>query len=442
VDRPSNLPVSVVLSLLAVLSGLHAASITELEDRIGEERQELSRMRAELAEGRRRLRELADKAKDKEAELSQVESNVQLGARLLSSIDSTEALYKELVAKSQIEVRKASSTWMERRHLLAVRIRQMYVRGRPSPQVSWIGKSDPSEWGRTLADFRSVVKADRTLLELVKVREAAARKELRSHKIRVEGLEEVSYQKRQDLAQLEEERQSKAGALLELRSKEQAERNRLAALEASQKCWKNCWATWNNAAKKPKKSAGRAEAEAKKRDEEIKRREEEHRREALKRKKEGKPPPPPPKILPPPPPPPPKADKALAGPPPAKKGLCWPVQGSIVSRFGLEKNPVLGTVTRNLGIEIAGKPDQKVVSAASGRVAAVTELPGRGNTVILEHPGGYFSIYGQLGQSKVSVGEAVAACAEVGRLAAEPGRVYFEYRHNLKAEDPQEWLTR
>jgi len=431
-----------VLSLFVVLSRLHAASIADLEDRIGEEKQELSRMRAELEEGRRRLRELAEKAKDKEAELSQVETNVQLGERLLSSIDSTETLYRELVSKSQTEVHNATATWQERRHLLAVRIRQMYVKGRPSPQVSWIGKSDPSEWGRTLADFRAVVKADRTLLNLVKVREAAARKELRAHKLRVEGLEEVSEQKRQDLAQLEQERQSKAGALQELRSKEQAERKRLAALEASQKMLEKLLGDLEHRREKAEEDRRRAELEAKKREEEIKRREEEHRREAQKRKKEGKPPPPPPKVLPPPPPPPPKEDKALAGPPPAKKGLCWPVQGSIVSRFGLEKNPVLGTVTRNLGIEIAGKADQKVVSAASGRVAAVTELPGRGNTVILEHPGGYFSIYGQLGRTKVSVGEAVAACAEVGRLASDPGRVYFEYRHNLKAEDPQEWLTR
>ena len=114
-----------------------------------------------------------------------------------------------------------------------------------------------------------------------------------------------------------------------------------------------------------------------------------------------------------------------------------------MSKFGLEKNPVLGTVTRNLGIEIAGKADQIVVSAAGGRVAAITELPGRGKTVILEHAGGYFSIYGQLDKITVSVGQDLSACAGVGHLAPEkPPRVYFEYRHNLKAEDPLEWLTR
>ena len=400
-------------------------------------------MRAELEEGRRKLKELAAQARDQETDLVQVESNVKLGERLLASLDSTEALYRELVGKSQTEAERASAAWRDRRRLLALRIRQMYVKGRPSPQASWIGKSDPSEWGRTLADFRAVVKADRNLMRLVTVREAAARKELASHRRRVEGLQEISEQKRQDLSQLEQERQSKAGALSELRSKEQSERERLAAMEASQKVLEKLLQDLERRREKAEEDRRRAEEDARKREEERKRRDEEHRKEVAKRKKEGKPPPPPPKPLPPPPKPLPRQDKALAGPPPAKKGLCWPVQGPVVSKFGLEKNPVLGTVTRNLGVEIGGKADQKVVSAAAGRVAAVTELPGRGNTVILEHPGGYFSIYGQLGRTQVSVGQAVSACSELGRLAPDnPPRVYFEYRHNLKAEDPLEWLTK
>lgn len=434
---------SLLLLILAGVWGAHGPSVSELEDRIGEEKRELSRMRAELEEGRRRLQELSQKARDEESQLSQVESNVKLGERLLNSLDSTETLYRELVAKSQVDMARAAASWRDRRHLLAVRIRQMYERGRPSPQVSWIGKSDPSEWGRTLADFRAVVKADRALLELVKSREAAAHRQMLAHRRRVQGLEEISEQKRQDLAQLETERRNKAGALSELRSKEESERKRLADLEASQKMLEKLLVDLEKRREKAELERRKAEEEARKREEDRKRREEERRKEALKRKKEGKPPPPPIAKEPPPPPPPPKEDLAVSGPPPAKNGLCWPVQGPVLSKFGLEKNPTLGTVTRNLGVEIGGKADQKVVSAGSGRVAAITELPGRGHTVILEHAGGYFSIYGQLGRIKVSVGESVAACAELGRLAPDdPPRVYFEYRHNLKAEDPLEWLTR
>jgi septal ring factor EnvC (AmiA/AmiB activator) len=260
--------------------------------------------------------------------------------------------------------------------------------------------------------------------------------------LRVAGLDEISEQKKADLAQLELERKSKAGTLADLKNKEGEERKRLVELEASHKALTQLLTNLERRREKAEEDRRRAEEDARKREEAQKKAEELRRKEVVQRKKEGKPPPPPVKVVPPPPPPP-VEDKVLAGPPPARKGLCWPVQGDVLSRFGLEKNPVLGTVTRNLGIEISGKAEQSVVSAAGGRVAAVTLLPGRGTTVILEHPGGYFSIYGQLSRTRVSEGQAVAACTEVGTLAPlAPPRVYFEYRHNLKAEDPLEWLTR
>ncbi len=428
--------------LLSLGAVVQAASVGELEDRIGEEKRELSRMRSELEEGRRHLREIAEKAKSQESELAQVESNLQLGGQILQRLDSTESLYRDLVHRSETELKTATDSWKGRRTLLARRVRQMYEKGRPRPEVAWIGHSDPNEWARTLADFRSVVRADRDLLDMVQARQRQASRQLQAHRLRVAGLDEISEQKKADLAQLELERKSKAGTLADLKNKEGEERKRLVELEASHKALTQLLTNLERRREKAEEDRRRAEEDARKREEAQKKAEELRRKEVVQRKKEGKPPPPPVKVVPPPPPPP-VEDKVLAGPPPARKGLCWPVQGDVLSRFGLEKNPVLGTVTRNLGIEISGKAEQSVVSAAGGRVAAVTLLPGRGTTVILEHPGGYFSIYGQLSRTRVSEGQAVAACTEVGTLAPlAPPRVYFEYRHNLKAEDPLEWLTR
>jgi septal ring factor EnvC (AmiA/AmiB activator) len=422
-----------ILPLLALTlaCAARAASVGELEDRIGEEKRELSRMRAELDEGRRHLREIGQKAKDQEAQLKQVESNIALGDRILQRLDSTEALYRDLVRRSEQELNTATENLKGRRGLLARRIRQMYEKGRPRPEVAWIGRSDPQEWMRNLRDFQAVVRSDRNLITMVRVRQKVAGRQLQAHRARVEGLSEISEQKKQDLAQLEQERSAKAESLAELKSKADEERKRLAQLESSQKALTKLLSDLEHRREKAQEDKRRAEGEAKKR-------EEQHRKDVIQRKKQGKAPPPPVKIE-----PPVVEDKVLAGPPPARKGLCWPVQGAILSRFGLETNPVLKTVTRNLGIEIAGKAFQPVLSAATGRVAAVTQLPGRGTTVILEHPGGYFSIYGQLSKTRVSEGQAVSACTEVGTLAADkPPRVYFEYRHNLKAEDPLEWLTR
>lgn len=427
--------------LLGLTTAVGASGLSDLEDRIREQKQELSQMRTELEEGRRKLKELGDRAKNEEEGLQQVEANLQLGAKILQRLDSTENLYKDLVSKSESEVKTTTSKWRERRILLAGRIRQMYEKGRPDP-VSAMVSSSEGGWARVVADFRAVARADRNLMDLVKARQTVATRELTAHKNRVAGLEEIAQQKKKDVAQLETERDSKAGSLAELRDVEERERKRLANLEASQKVLTQLLTDLEHRREKLKEERRKAEEEARRVAEEHRAAEERRKKEAAKRKKEGKPPPPPVKEAPKPPPPPPE-DKALAGPPPARKGLCWPVQGAVLSKFGLEKNAILGTVTRNLGIEIAGKAGQAVVSAAGGRVAAITQLPGRGTTVILEHPGGYFSVYGQLSKTRVKDGDAVSACAEVGTLAPDsPPRVYFEYRHNLKAEDPQEWLTR
>ncbi|MBK8802504.1 MAG: peptidoglycan DD-metalloendopeptidase family protein [Fibrobacteres bacterium] len=427
--------------LLGLVGTAGASGLSDLEERIQQQKQELSQMRSELEEGRRKLKELGDRAKNEEEGLQQVEANLQLGERILQRLDSTESLYKDLVAKSESEVRSTTSKWRDRRALLAGRIRQMYIKGRPDP-VSALVTAREGGWARVVADFRAVARADRNLMDLVKARQTVATRELTTHRKRVAGLEEISQQKKRDVAQLESERDSKAGSLAVLREGEERERKRLADLEASQKVLTQLLTDLERRREKLKEERRKAEEESRRLAEEYRAAEERRKKEAAKRKKEGKPPPPPIKEVPKPPPPPPE-DKALAGPPPARKGLCWPVQGAVLSKFGLERNAILGTVTRNLGIEIGGKAGQSVLSAAPGRVAAVTQLPGRGTTVILEHPGGYFSVYGQLSKTRVKEGDAVSACTEVGSLAPDnPPRVYFEYRHNLKAEDPLEWLTR
>ncbi|HNY32475.1 MAG TPA: peptidoglycan DD-metalloendopeptidase family protein [Fibrobacteria bacterium] len=432
----------IALALSCLWGGTSIASgLSDLEERIHDQKQELARMRAELEEGRRKLKELGDRARSEEVGLQQVESNLRLGEKILQRLDSTESLYKDLVSKSESEVRTTTSTWQERRALLSHRIRQMYVKGTPDPVSSLVFQSEGG-WARVVAEFRSVARADRNLMDLVKARRAVATRELASHRQRVAGLEEIAQQKKRDLEGLEQERDSKAGSLAQLRQGEEKERRRLADLEASQKVLTQLLTDLEQRRERLKEERRKAEEEARRQAEAHRIAEEKRRKEAAKRKKEGKPPPPPIKEAAKPPPPPPE-DKALSGPAPARKGLCWPVQGTVLSRFGLERNAILGTVTRNLGIEIAGKAGQSVLAAAPGRVAAITQLPGRGTTVILEHPGGYFSVYGQLSKTRVKEGNAVSSCTEVGTLAPDdPPRVYFEYRHNLKAEDPLEWLTR
>lgn len=454
-----------IVLLLAWAATLRGATTAgDLEARIGEQKQELQRLREELREGRQRVRELENQARDQAEEIRLVEANLATQQTLLARIDSTEHLYRDLVAASARDVNSAVASWQERRALLAHRVVALYKHGRPRPGRAWLVSGDPGAWLRTLQGLRAVVRADESLLQSVRSREQTARKALAAHRTRVAGLEEVARMRQAEVDSLEASKEERTTRLSTLEQQRAAEQQRLDQLEASQAMLERILVDLERRRRQEEERRIAAEKariaeEARLRREEEKRRkeiearrkrEEEKHRQEVERARRAKAPPPPP-LPPPPPPEEPKARErvriaeipAPEGTPPARKGLCWPVRGAILSRYGLQKNPVLGTVTRNLGVEIQGKAGETVVASAGGTVAAVTKLPGRGNTVILQHAGGYFSIYGQLERIRVGTGDKVGACEAIASLEdGSPPRVYFEYRHNLKAEDPLEWLTR
>lgn len=450
-----------VLACLMATTLASAAGTSELEARIRDQKQELERMRDELRQGRKRVKDLENQAQSQAEEIRLVEQNLAMQQRLLEEIDSTEALYQSLLKSSAREVNAAVKSWQERRALLSGRVVALYKHGRPQPGQAWIGKKDPGAWLRTLQGLRAVVRADEALLLSVRRREETARQAVNAHKARVQGLAEIAQLRKAELATLETTRDVQTTRLATLEEQRKAEQTRLDQLEASQAMLEKILIGLEQKRRQEEErriaeekarvaeEARLAREDARKRKEEAARRKreaEKHRKELEKAKRENKPPPPPP-------PPPvvvePQRERAKIveskpeGPAPARKGLCWPVRGPLLSKFGLHKNPVLGTVTRNLGVEIQGKAGQSVQAAANGTVAAVTHLPGRGATVILQHAGGYFSIYGQLERIQVAAGDKVDACSSIASLEdGTPPRVYFEYRHNLKAEDPTEWLTR
>ena len=461
---PRHSGARIVCALLASLCAgivLGAPTTSDLEARIGEQRQELARLKDELRAGRNRVKELESQARDQAEQVKLVEQNLSMQQDLLAKIDSTERLYRTLLDASARDVNSAVQSWQDRRALLSRRVVALYKHGRPRPGNAWIGNKDPGAWLRTLQGLRAVVRSDEMLLQSVRSREQTARKALASHRQRVAGLEEVARMRQAEVDSLEESRVESSTRLASLEEQRKSEQTRLDQLEASQVMLERILVNLEKRRRQEEErriaaeKARVAEEARLRRDEERqkkaleaqrKRDEEKHRREVERSKRENKPPPPP---LVPVEEPKPKERLRIAeteapeGTAPAKNGLCWPVRGQILSHFGLQKNPVLGTVTRNLGVEIRGKAGQTVLASASGTVAAVTHLPGRGNTVILQHPGGYFSIYGQLERIQVETGDKVGACNAIASLEdGTPPRVYFEYRHNLKAEDPLEWLTR
>ncbi len=126
-----------------------------------------------------------------------------------------------------------------------------------------------------------------------------------------------------------------------------------------------------------------------------------------------------------------------------KGRLPYPVRGRITQKFGLQVNPVLGTKTRNPGVEITTTENAPVNSVAKGKVTLISWLRRLGNTVIVDHGGGYYTVYAHLSEIYVSVDESVQAGSMLGRVdESDDGRytLHFEIYKSREAQDPSEWL--
>ena len=87
-----------------------------------------------------------------------------------------------------------------------------------------------------------------------------------------------------------------------------------------------------------------------------------------------------------------------------------------------------------------------VHAVADGRVVYADWLRGFGNLLILDHGGGYMSLYGYNEGLLRQVGEGVKggdAVAQVGASGgAEESGLYFELRRDGKPFDPLRWVAR
>jgi septal ring factor EnvC (AmiA/AmiB activator) len=123
--------------------------------------------------------------------------------------------------------------------------------------------------------------------------------------------------------------------------------------------------------------------------------------------------------------------------------LDWPLEGSIIYRFGRVVNPN-NTTTRWNGIGIASTAGAEVKSVSAGEVVLADVMGTYGNTVIIEHGGGDYSVYGSLSRMGVSKGAKVTKGQIIGAIGATdptmPPHLHFEIRRGGPAVDPLSWL--
>ncbi|MEW5785827.1 MAG: M23 family metallopeptidase [Bacillota bacterium] len=132
---------------------------------------------------------------------------------------------------------------------------------------------------------------------------------------------------------------------------------------------------------------------------------------------------------------------------PAEDGAAplLPLDGELVSGYGLRTDPVSGLEMMHYGIDLAAPRGTVVQAVLAGLVTESS--PGEdGHTVILDHDGGWQTLYRELAAVVLQEGEAVAAGQALGSLGEprlwEQPHLHFELRYNGRPVPlPAAWLS-
>jgi septal ring factor EnvC (AmiA/AmiB activator) len=136
--------------------------------------------------------------------------------------------------------------------------------------------------------------------------------------------------------------------------------------------------------------------------------------------------------------------KKVAVTPVAIGQKCTPLNGQIISEYGYHVNQVLGLRIEHKGTEIRGQRGESVKAAAAGTVVMVGNVPGHGPSVIIDHKGTYYTVYGHLSAIKVKEGGNVKSCEDIGSVGNAEStngyKLFFQVYKGTQTQDPMKWL--
>lgn len=121
-------------------------------------------------------------------------------------------------------------------------------------------------------------------------------------------------------------------------------------------------------------------------------------------------------------------------------GFKWPTPGygTITSPYGMRWGKL------HKGIDIGAPTGAKIVASNQGKVVTSTYQSSYGNYVIINHGGGYMTVYAHMSKRLVSVGTYVAKGQTIGKVGSTGHstgpHLHFEIRVNGTAVNPRKYV--
>lgn len=381
----------------AALRAVPAWSASQVDQEIQDQKTQLEDLRRQAEAKRKQARAYAAKEKGVLERVNEAEEALAATKKYIRKLDAESGRVQAEIRKTVVDLSYAQDELTTRRSELARRLRYSYMYSKARAlEVVFSANSFPNLLQRT-AFLNRVLHQDQKLVDAVAEREAAVKEKLG----RLEG-------QREELRVLEEQKEAEEREYESLRTERMRDLNAI----------RNQKAAHLSAAKELDAAA----AEMERLLAELERK----RQEALRRKN-------------------PQLTELDANDFSKNRGrLPWPVTGDVITQFGKQQHPKYKTLTLSNGLDIAAPQGTAVHSVGTGLVDLVQWLPGYGETVILNHGRGYYTIYGHLASVTVrqgdllQPGDVLGAVGDTGSLKGVC--LHFELRQGGSAQDPEDWL--
>lgn len=126
--------------------------------------------------------------------------------------------------------------------------------------------------------------------------------------------------------------------------------------------------------------------------------------------------------------------------------LPWPVNGSVTIPYGKHSDPRLKAPVFHNGVYIAAAEDALARAVDGGKVVFADFFEGYGQLVIVNHGGGYHTLYANLSEIFLRSGDIINRSDKIGRVGTsgivDTPALYFEIRYKGKPLNPSQWLSK
>lgn len=379
------------------------------------QKQALKNLEKELTQTRRQLNFLENQEKGVMGTLSVLDQNLNQTREYVLAIIENEKTLDYSLNEIQRELDSLDQSIALQQKAMQKRIRELYIQGRYQQweylYKLFLKKENPE---RHAYMVRRLISEDRARVESLEISIHLREEKKEQQTQHLNEIRRLRKKKSQEERGLLQQINNQNTMLISLKTSKKMQQQALREFEQNQKTMISLIRKLEKKRKEEEEAAKRRAAEAKK------------KKNAARKVQKGKPKE--------------ESKPEVVGP------KCMPMSGQIISRYGLQEHSVLHIKTRNLGVEIRGKRGQAIKAAAQGTVVMVTEIDGRGPSIIIEHAGGIYSVYGHLGSIRVKEGDIVRNCEEIataGDIASLNGiKLYFQVSEGTRTIDPILWLKK